>query len=191
VTFLLRLLEEGGGGGGGGGSSSVGGGAASSSGDAGGNGGDTGAINPSGVTLIPLPRLTDDLRRLRVKLSPLRSIEHSLVRVISRDSPQQVGAGTVALPSERAFEVSVRSDSRWKSIFRRNASADPASSKASSQWYEELQNARRVIEACREDIIALWNHPAIQAGLAEQSVSLEFQSGLCVTLLSLPAPLLP
>jgi hypothetical protein len=53
-------------------------------------------------------------------------------------------------------------------------------SKARSQEYEEVQNARRVIEACREDIVTLWNHPAVRAGLADQSVSLEFQSGLCV-----------
>lgn len=53
-------------------------------------------------------------------------------------------------------------------------------SKAKSQEFEEVQNARRVIEACREDIVTLWNHPAVRAGLADQSVSLEFQSGLCV-----------
>lgn len=53
-------------------------------------------------------------------------------------------------------------------------------SKARTQEYEEVQNARRVIEACREDIVALWNHPAVRAGLRDQSVSLEFQSGLCV-----------
>jgi len=40
-----------------------------------------------------------------------------------------------------------------------------------------VQNARRVIEACREDIVALWNHPAVRASLADQSLSLEFQSG--------------
>jgi guanine nucleotide-binding protein alpha-1 subunit len=195
VTFLLSLLEERASGVGGSGSSSnsgnggnnlvlsnaAGGSSSSPAGD--GGAGDMRPMSPLGGKLMPLPRLTDDLRRLRVKLSPLRNIENSLVRVISHDNPQQVGGGSAALPSERAFEVCVRSNSRWKSIFRRNGGADAAAtatSKASTQGYEELQNARRVIEACREDIIALWNHPAVQAGLTEQSVSLEFQSGLCV-----------
>jgi len=89
--------------------------------------------------------------------------------------------GWSALPTERAFEVSVRSGSRWKAFFKGGgAGAGVAVSKANTRGYEELQNARRVIEACREDIVALWNHPAIRASLAEQSVSLEFQSGLCV-----------
>ena len=139
---------------------------------------------------MPLRQLTDDLRRLRVSLSPLRNIEESLARFISPDHyPRRVGSqggktttssiASAALPTERAFEVSVRSGSRWKSLFK-SGGGNGAMSKARSQEYEEVQNARRVIEACREDIVALWNHPAVRAGLADQSVSLEFQSGLCV-----------
>jgi hypothetical protein len=143
---------------------------------------------------MPLRRLTDDLRRLRVSLSPLRSIEECLARFISPEHyPRHVtcagsnsnkgsrsgGSPTAALPTERAFEVSVRSGSRWKTLFK-GSGGGGAMSKARSQEYEEVQNARRVIEACREDIVTLWNHPAVRASLADQSVALEFQSGLCV-----------
>jgi guanine nucleotide-binding protein alpha-1 subunit len=185
VTFLLNLLEESGpittstadvGSG-----SGIGG----SSGTA-----DSRPTSPSGTKIMPLRQLTDDLRRLRVSLSPLRNIEESLARFISPDHyPRRVGSqggktttssiASAALPTERAFEVSVRSGSRWKSLFK-SGGGNGAMSKARSQEYEEVQNARRVIEACREDIVALWNHPAVRAGLADQSVSLEFQSGLCV-----------
>jgi hypothetical protein len=144
---------------------------------------------------MPLQRLTDDLRRLRVSLSPLRNIEESLARFISPEHyPRRVGCvgggggssstststTSAALPTERAFEVSVRSGSRWKTLFKGSGSDNGAMSKVRHQEYEEVQNARRVIEACREDIVALWNHPAVRASLADQSVSLEFQSGLCV-----------
>jgi guanine nucleotide-binding protein subunit alpha len=144
---------------------------------------------------MPLQRLTDDLRRLRVSLSPLRNIEESLARFISPEHyPRRVscvgGSGgsttsttttaSAALPTERAFEVSVRSGSRWKTLFKGSGGDNGAMSKARHQEYAEVQNARRVIEACREDIVALWNHPAVRASLADQSVSLEFQSGLCV-----------
>jgi guanine nucleotide-binding protein subunit alpha len=149
-------------------------------------------LSPSGTKLVPLQRLTDDLRRLRVSLSPLRSIEESLVRIISPDAPRGSGAGagagsrSSALPTERAFEVRVRSGSRWKALFKGagGASGAAAMSKMSARGYEELLNTRRVIEACREDIVALWNHPAVRASLAEQSVALEFQSGLYVYFLN-------
>ena len=168
VTFLLSLLGEGD-------SSSN-----TSSSPRGPSDADAGPIAPSGGKLVPLQHLTDDLRRLRVSLSPLKRIEQSLSRFISPDNPR-----SGSLPTERAFEVSVRSGSRWKTLFRRNGGGGGTSS-ATNHGQEEVQNARSVIEACREDIVALWNHPAVRASLAEQSVALEFQSGLCVPSLSSP-----
>jgi hypothetical protein len=219
VTFLLRLLDEDSaasaaaadigapiaGSSSGFGSSGVGVGGASSSksnnsfgvGFAGGSDDDdddTRPLSPSGIKLVPLQRLTDDLRRLRMSLSPLRSIEESLVRIISPDAPRNtaggsdVGGRSTALLTERAFEVRVRCGSRLKALFKGGIGASGAAtvSKSNVRGYEELLNARRVIEACREDIVALWNHPAVRASLAEQSVALEFQSGLYVSSLTPP-----
>lgn len=152
----------------------------------GGDDDDARPLSPSSAfKLVPLHRLTDDLRRLHMSLSPFRTIEESLVRVISPDSPRNPAGGpsspsSTALPTERAFEVSVRSGSRWKSLFNRN-SGSASVSRATGKGRQELTNARRVIEACREDIIALWSHPAVRKGLDEQNVALEFQSGLYVS----------
>jgi len=166
VTFLLSLLEEG----------DNGSGSSRSPRDV-----EAGATAPSGSKLVPLQHLTDDLRRLRVSLSPLKRIEQSLARFISPDNPRQAGAGSGSLPTERAFEVSVRSGSRWKTLFRRGGgSGGGGAAGAGNHGHEEVQNARSVIEACREGMVALWNHPAVRASLTEQSVALEFQSGLCV-----------
>jgi guanine nucleotide-binding protein subunit alpha len=134
VTFLLNLLEE---------SSPIASNSTTDAASGGGGGSSSVDTGPPG-----------DLRRLRVRLSPLRSIEGSLARSISPEHyPWPVG--------------SVGSSSN--------------SSKARGQGFEEVQrNARRVIEACREDIVALWNYPAVHASFADQSVSLECQSGLCV-----------
>ncbi|KAI0058615.1 P-loop containing nucleoside triphosphate hydrolase protein [Artomyces pyxidatus] len=127
---------------------------------------------PEEGQLLPLTVITDDLRRLRVRLSPLRNIEDSLARFLSPDDPSHA-APTPSWLSERAFEVSVRSGSKWKSLFSRKSS----SSKVEMQGFEEVKNARRVIEACKEDVMELWAHPAIRASLVEQNVALEFQSG--------------
>jgi len=43
---------------------------------------------------MPLHRLTDDLRRLCVGLSPLRNIKESLERIISPDAPRHLGGGS-------------------------------------------------------------------------------------------------
>jgi guanine nucleotide-binding protein alpha-1 subunit len=189
VTFLLNLLEE---------STPTSPSMSSSTVDASGSRSGDVDMSPTspGTKIMPLGRLTDDLRRLRVSLSPLRNIEDTLARVIcpehyprrggrpgsnnnnnnNNNNKGNTASSSTTLPTERAFEVSVRSGSRWKTLFKGSG----AVSKARSQGYEEVQNARRVIEACREDIVALWNHPAVRASLADQSVSLEFQSGLCV-----------
>lgn len=129
---------------------------------------------PSDGRLLPVVELSDDLRRLRVRLSPLRNIEEHLARFLSPDDPDHAAASPSFL-SERAFEVNVRSGSKWKALFNQNSAI---STKVEMQGYEELKNARRVIEACKDDIVALWNNPAIRASLTDQSVSLEFQSGL-------------
>ncbi len=182
VTFLLNLLEE---------STPTSPSMSSSTVDAAGSKSGDVDMSPTspGTKIVPLGRLTDDLRRLRVSLSPLRNIEETLARAIcpehyprrggwagSSSKKGNTACSSTTLPTERAFEVSVRSGSRWKTLFKGSG----AVSKAKSQGYEEAQNARRVIEACREDIVALWGHPAVRASLADQSVSLEFQSGLCV-----------
>ncbi|KAH9990976.1 guanine nucleotide binding protein, alpha subunit [Russula compacta] len=207
VNFLLNLLEEGSPGPGPGPSSSSGVGSSNINVNncGGSSSADMRPLSPSSTKLMPLQRLTDDLRRLRMSLSPLRSIEESLTRFISPDYPRQIGVGArarggsgsgdsdgdgsgssssgntspAALLTERAFEVSVRSGSRWKTLFKGSGKdgSGGVASKASTQGMEELKNARRVIEACREDMVALWNHPAVRASLAEQKVSLEFQSG--------------
>lgn len=54
-------------------------------------------------------------------------------------------------------------------------------SRETGKGHQELTNTRRVIEACWEDIIALWNHPAVRKGLDEHNVALKFQSGLYVS----------
>jgi hypothetical protein len=67
----------------------------------------------------------------------------------------------------------VRPGLHWKLLFKGSGGGCGAMSKARSQEYEDVQNAdvqnaRRVIEACRENIVVLWNHPAVHTGLADQ-----------------------
>ncbi len=162
VTFLLSLLEEGD-------SSNYGSGSPHSPSDV-----EAGPIAPSGNKLVPLRELTDDLRRLRVRLSPLKGIEQSLGRFISPANSRDFGTDLGVSPTARAFEeVNARYHSRWGTCFHHDGGAR-------DHGHEEVQNARRFIEACSEDVKTLCNHPAVRTSFLEQNVVLESKSQLCV-----------
>ncbi|KIP02960.1 hypothetical protein PHLGIDRAFT_111453 [Phlebiopsis gigantea 11061_1 CR5-6] len=101
----------------------------------------------------------ESLRHLRMRLSPLRQVELILHRRLCVDS---------ASPSDapRSPDLSVRVRSGWKGLAR-------IGRPTSMTHQDELQNARQIIDACRDDICAMWADDAVQAGLRGQSVVLE------------------
>ena len=106
---------------------------------------------------------TESLRHLRIRLSPLRQVELILQRRLCVDgsSPPDDPPG-----SPRSSDLSVRVRSGWKGLAR-------VRRPTSTTHQDELQNARQIIDACRDDIIAVWADEAVQAGLREQSLVLE------------------
>ena len=133
------------------------------------------------------PNLSDEMRRLRVTLSPLRTVEGALSRFLSDERMAAPGAGVTAFKDAngnvRGFDVQVARGSKWKSLFSRNSTAQ--ASREYPPGYQEVENARRVIEACRDDMAALWAHPTVRESLLINDVSLQFQSGLCVIFIQL------
>ncbi|KZV76652.1 G-alpha-domain-containing protein [Peniophora sp. CONT] len=123
------------------------------------------------------PNLSDEMRRLRVTLSPLRTVEAALSRFLADE--RTAGPGVTALKDAsgnvRGFDVQVGRGSKWKALFSRNTTAQ--SSREYPPGYQEVENARRVIEACRDDMAALWAHPTVRESLVMNDVALQFQSG--------------
>ncbi|KZT28152.1 G-alpha-domain-containing protein [Neolentinus lepideus HHB14362 ss-1] len=113
----------------------------------------------------PIIEPTDELKRLRMRLSPLKRVEEMLSKRISADDPQPSRKGL-----NSASEVSVRSGSGWKALARLSHRTRPQSP-------NELEDAGRVIEACRDDITELWADPLVQKGLAGNEIVLQEQSG--------------
>lgn len=101
----------------------------------------------------------ESLRHLRMRLSPLRQVELILHRRLCVD-----GASPPDAP--RSPDLSVRVRSGWKGLAR-------IGRPTSMTHQDELQNARQIIDACRDDICAMWTDDAVQAGLRAQSVVLE------------------
>lgn len=111
---------------------------------------------------------SNDLRFLKMRLVPLRQVEQILTR---RFCPE-TGASVSKYKKDRASEVAVRGG--WKTLlkYRRNPQNPTAS--------DDLEDAQRVIEACKDDMTLLWDHSVVQAALKEDNVRLEDQPGLSV-----------
>lgn len=106
-----------------------------------------------------------------MRLAPLRHIETTLNRIICAP---EIREGAMRYKMDRAAEVSVSAGSGWKALLKLRR--DRRDSRAS----DELVNTQRVVEACKDDIILLWQDSTIQDGLRRHKVVLEDQSGLYV-----------
>ena len=62
--------------------------------------------------------------------------------------------------------MTIRVRSGWKSLAR-------VRRPSSSAHQDELQDTRQIIDACRDDILALWANETVQAGLRERRIVLE------------------
>jgi len=77
----------------------------------------------------------------------------------------------------RASEVEVPAGYRWKSAIV-DYSGGSGDGMGLERCREEMEQARRVLVACREDIVKLWEHRALKAALKVAEIFLEEQSGL-------------
>jgi hypothetical protein len=119
----------------------------------------------------------EQLRTIKLKLSPVREVENILSKGLSAD--RTIVRRSSAMPldiEEQITDVFVRSGSRWKSLLGiHTRSAGP----------DQLDKAYRIIEACKETIISMWNHPTVQSAVQQKIISLPEQAALCVPLFAL------
>ncbi|RDX50162.1 G-alpha-domain-containing protein [Lentinus brumalis] len=104
-------------------------------------------------------------RMLQMRLSPLKQVELILSRAINAESPSQLSSPTEdsSRPTWRprpAPEVSIRGGTGWKGLMRRRRGSSAVKSPAIS---DELENARQILDACKDDIVALWQSPTLRA----------------------------
>ncbi|KAG8861009.1 hypothetical protein FRB91_011638 [Serendipita sp. 411] len=114
------------------------------------------------------PHFTDDLRRLLIKLSPLKQAEELLRMRIS--VPQEEGDPDLVL--SESSEFSVRSASGWKQAFNKMRGVAPAR--------EDIRfddGPASIMEACAEDMIAMWSNDASKQILRQRRIRLEESSG--------------
>lgn len=127
---------------------------------------------------------TDPLRHLRMRLSPLRQVELLLQKRLCSDTPSEQGTFDYDMfrgASANSQDVAIRARSGWKALAKMQR---PTSS---TSQHDALHDARQIIEACREDVMALWANELVHVGLREREVVLEDHCILCVAFVS-PLP---
>lgn len=123
----------------------------------------------------------DNLRRIQFSLRPLKQVEDSLMHRISGSLFLPVVSGDELKEFPRyhpakASEVSVRSGSGWMGFMKLRRPADSSPGRSAHDKMEDEQD-RRILEACVDDIQALWRAREVQCRLAERDISLDHQPG--------------
>lgn len=129
------------------------------------------------------PRLTPELLRLRIRLSPLVQVEEALVRRLQLSSGQENAvAARVNENSGLPRELAVHSASGWKGNFvarmlSRRSGSDDDEEGGGINW-DDPDDPGRVIHACRDDMIHLWEDPLVKQLLETRGFRLQEMSGL-------------
>lgn len=133
-----------------------------------------------------LPSLTAEHLKLKMRLSPLVQVEQALVRKLTPPGSTEFEATHLTNVSNyqytpRTKEVAVNSQFAWKHMFSRFLpdSRDSMDSEEGINW-DDPQDPGRIIYACGEDMIRLWNDETIKALLKSLNIRLADQPGLYV-----------
>jgi len=130
------------------------------------------------VDLSDLPQLTAEHLRIQRRLSPLFQVENALIKQLSPPSPAPVEEhsrrDSVGRSSLR--EVAVNSATQWKDRFGRLVKAGRVATEEETNW-DDPGDPGRLLNACAEDMMLLWNDPVIQELLRKMKIRMEDHAG--------------
>lgn len=109
-----------------------------------------------------------------MRLAPLRQVELILNRVLGVQDPVVDDDAEREWDSDRLSEVALRSRTAWR-MLTHSGKERPA-----SRFWDDLLDAQRILDACREDVVQMCVDPLVQALLAEHGIALADEPGLCV-----------
>lgn len=125
-----------------------------------------------------VPILTTEHLRIKQRLSPLLEIEKNLIRQLSPVSSRRKSLDHSGLALN---EVAVNSATTWKECFQKLMKSERESfdSETVVNW-DDPNDPGRVLHACSEDMIRLWNDDVIQELLTKLGLRMREQAGLYV-----------
>ncbi|EIW55448.1 G-alpha-domain-containing protein [Trametes versicolor FP-101664 SS1] len=132
----------------------------------------------------PPPPLTAEHLKLKLRLAPLVQVEETLVRKLTQAGSgemeatqlQMLGGNASHADRARALdrEVAVNSQFAWKGVFHKMIGRSSMDSEAD---FNDPDDPGRILCACAEDMVTLWNDPLIKSLLRSQGTRLEDMPG--------------
>jgi guanine nucleotide-binding protein alpha-1 subunit len=139
-------------------------------------------VSPSDPYLRFPPQTSHHLQ-LRARLSPLLQVEESLTRKLTLESGIR-GEAVDSAPNpltNASFntrkELSVHSRSSWKSSFKKYKGIASDREEDLIDW-DDPADPGKIIYACRDDMIELWNDTIVMSILKMAKVRMEEHGGL-------------
>ncbi|KAI8985031.1 G-protein alpha subunit [Trametes punicea] len=128
------------------------------------------------------PPLTPEHLKLKLRLSPLVQVEEALIRKLTPagsaeiEATQRIAGGGSHAERARALdrEIAVNSQFAWKGVFHRMMGRNSSDGEAD---FSDPDDPGRVLHACAEDMMTLWNDPVIKALLRAQGIRIEDMPG--------------
>lgn len=131
-----------------------------------------------------LPHLTAEHLKLRLRLLPLLQVEEVLIRrlTLAGNTEQEATRLTQLTNAPDALardkELAVNSHFVWKTMFSRIAGKRNSSeTDIDAIDWNDPDDPGRIIHACAEDMIMLWNDPVVHEVLAYQKLRLQEMPG--------------
>ncbi|KAH8827966.1 guanine nucleotide-binding protein alpha-4 subunit [Flagelloscypha sp. PMI_526] len=145
------------------------------------------AVRPSGSPITDTPEyppLTPEHLKLKMRLAPLQSVEDALLRKLAPPGTADNEATHLTpltnLPGRK--ELAVYGAKQWKGAFGRLLTGGERTSlDGDAVNLEDPDEPSVVLNACRDDMIQLWNDPLIRQLLKAQKLRLEDMAGFPMT----------
>lgn len=133
----------------------------------------------------PSSVISPDLRKLCIRLAPLRQVEESLIKFLSGDesprSDDTSGVNSQPYHPAKAPDISIPASNKWKqalSTQRVSVDSRPSSTRSGDKFGDG--QSRRILAALGDDMAALWKDNTVQEILKSSDIALEEQPGLYV-----------
>ncbi|PCH39013.1 G-protein alpha subunit [Wolfiporia cocos MD-104 SS10] len=124
-----------------------------------------GRAPPAPTVRFSTSPLTDTHRRMRMRLSPLLSIEAELTRTLFPEG------------GDRVQDVCVRAGSGWKGLLAAVAGHAAERERRPGTADRAKNDPTAVLDACRDDIVALWEDQVVRSVLKKHNVRLQDMPG--------------
>jgi hypothetical protein len=118
-------------------------------------------------------KLTPEHRRLTMRLAPLREIEHALTRRLRSCSYAPITPPHSPLGRSRSNQELYLSGYAWQRVREHRPGAEQCTENG-----DEDEGLTRVLCACQDDMVTLWNDPFVRKLLKVQRVGMEELSSL-------------